>query len=267
MLLGTDICIGAGEATYPAADRPLPGGIDVGCYPAGEAPVVPMGGPLFWHRAVDLGPGGEGQPTPTWVDASGNGNTLQVALFPLSPLKTLGFLGGKDALVFNRTPTIRQALTWGKQPDGSFAGLPAGNMYTVYIVATTSGPLALKTGPQIDSFSGLPRPVLGCAVNLERALSQTGAVSVVTSVPPLDSHIWHVRRVGSLVEIGMDGVALAFGNFPLAELVRMMGVGCDALGTVPLRSTVVSELLGYGFVVDDANHAGNIAYLKAQFGL
>jgi len=266
IFLGTEDCLKNGETNYPAPDRLIPGGVDAKCYPAESVPVAPMAGMLFWHIPEELIAGPEGAPVAGWIDASGNRNTLSQLAGLLRPGVTLGLLGGFNAVVFQRDPSVRQTLQWGLQPDLSFLPLNLGNSYAVYVVGTLTGPQGYQTGPSIDGGLGPTRSVLTAADVQTRAFVGTSSVAAATGFAPLEPHIWYCRRTADVLEIGTELGPLTVGNVPAFVPATAGAVGVDTRPGPVGRSTAVSEILGYNRAIDVVNHQGIIYYLRSKFG-
>lgn len=244
-------------------------GVDERCYTARGAavPVLPAGGPVFWHRPESLPAGGEGAPVLLWRDTSDYKNDLRPLTLAAAPLKTLAFLGGLPAAVFLQDAPINRTLLFGV--DGPYPPEPLQlrGTYSLYVVATLGGPAGYKTGPQLTGASGLFRPALGGSDTEVAAYTATGAVSGPAAFTPLESHIWHVRRKGAEVEVGVDGAAIASGTVPFAEQVALSALQADQGPGPAGRSTVVSELIGYPHLLDDLNHQLTVQYFKIRYGL
>ena len=230
-------------------------------------PVAPTGGMSLWYRPEQLPAVPDGTPFPLWTSAVEQGPALIQASAPLMPVLTVGLVNGFNAAIFTRVGATRKLMSLATARDFIPTTVPLHIAYTIYAVANIVTPTGVATGPAVTAASSILQPALDGSATVERAFVGGQVVTAGTAFNPTETHIWHVRRFGSGVEVGADGIPLGNGSVTAATAVDLSGLSLAVPGGPGNRGTAVVEVLAYDWYVDDENHAANVAYLKSKYAL
>jgi len=261
VLIGTADCIANGDSLpLPAGlSRSLVSGIDSRCWSSQglAVPASPVWAPLIWLTPASLPAFPDGTKVASWGDTSGNQLDATQPLSTAQPVLHLAGLGGLPELDVGNP----QFLSW--------SGISLGNSHSLYVVGTT------------DSFSGSKLGGPGLMWTPSTGISPllaawNNTIGYGTPGHFVQQHyagtvsrptLWAIRRDTSSVELTVH--ALVVATFAIASSVVMTLTQLEATpaGLPASQRTRVSEVLVWPCRLDDAAHAGVIAYLSGKYGV
>jgi len=254
----------------PSAVRTLPGGIDSRCYVNANLPVpsAPQGGMVFWYRPEGIPPGADGGQFTGWKDDGTGNKPLGMPVATRRPYRLNAGLGGLVSGYFNNpTNATNKLLNTPLDSDSLPVPIPLGNRHTLYVVAQTGGTGVAQHGPWLLSNLDAPGSNFRCMSTFVRVGGQLAYTQVATIDVTGQAAIWAFRRSPGACEVWVNGLLQGIVMLLETDVANFVGVAAATVTNLTTRRCWISEVLGYDWPADDANHVGNMKYLGLRYGI